>query len=39
MAKQSPGPPMTLGNMRQLGVNNLLVSCLNPHFNFDERGM
>jgi hypothetical protein len=27
---------MTLGNMREQGVNNLLVSCLNPHFNFDE---
>jgi hypothetical protein len=29
-SKQPPGPPMTLGNMRDLGVNNLLVSCLNP---------
>jgi hypothetical protein len=24
-----PGPPMTLGNMRQLGVQNLIASCLN----------
>ena len=23
------GPPMTLGNMRDLGVQNLLASCLN----------
>ena len=28
--KQPPGPPMTLGNMRELGVRRLLVSCLNP---------
>ena len=28
--KQPPGPPMTLGNMRELGVHRLLVSCLNP---------
>jgi len=28
--KHPPGPPMTLGNMRQLGVRGLLVSCLNP---------
>jgi hypothetical protein len=28
--KQPAGPPMTLGNMRDLGVNRLLVSCLNP---------
>jgi hypothetical protein len=24
------GPPMTLGNMRQLGVQRLIASCLNP---------
>ena len=24
-----PGPPMTLGNMRELGVQHLLASCLN----------
>jgi hypothetical protein len=24
-----PGPPMTLGNMRELGVQNLIASCLN----------
>jgi hypothetical protein len=28
--KHTPGPPMTLGNMRELGVHRLLVSCLNP---------
>jgi hypothetical protein len=27
--KQPPGPPMTLGNMRALGVQNLIASCLN----------
>jgi hypothetical protein len=29
MAKQPPGAPMTLGNMRHLGVQNLIASCLN----------
>ena len=31
MAKpeQQHGPPMTLGNMRELGVQRLLTSCLN----------
>jgi hypothetical protein len=29
MAKQPPGPPMTLGNMRELGVQRLIASCLN----------
>ena len=31
MAKQrhEPGPPMTLGNMRELGVQNLIAFCLN----------
>jgi hypothetical protein len=24
------GKPMTLGNMRELGVRGLMVSCLNP---------
>jgi hypothetical protein len=28
-AKHPHGPPMTLGNMRKLGVNRLLVACLN----------
>jgi hypothetical protein len=28
--KKRAGPPMTLGNMRELGVQRLLVSCLNP---------
>jgi hypothetical protein len=28
-AKQSPGPPMTLGNMRELGVYRLVVHCNN----------
>jgi hypothetical protein len=27
--KQAPGPPMTLGTMRHLGVQRLLASCLN----------
>jgi hypothetical protein len=27
--KHPPGPPMDLGNMRQLGVQNLVASCLN----------
>ena len=27
--KHPPGPPMTLGNMRELGVQNLVASCLN----------
>lgn len=28
--RHPPGPPMTLGNVRQLGVQRLLISCLNP---------
>jgi hypothetical protein len=27
--KHPAGPPMTLGNMRQLSVQNLIASCLN----------
>ena len=27
--KHPPGPAMTLGNMRELGVKRLLASCLN----------
>ena len=27
--KHPPGPPMTLGNMRELGVQWLIASCLN----------
>ena len=27
--KHLPGPPMTLGNMRELGVQHLIASCLN----------
>ena len=27
--KHPPGPPMTLGNMRDLGVHRLVASCLN----------
>jgi transposase len=27
--KRPPGPPMTLGNMRELGVARLIASCLN----------
>jgi hypothetical protein len=29
-SKQPPGEPMTLGNMRQLGVQRLVAYCLNP---------
>jgi hypothetical protein len=31
LAKQchDPDPPMTLGNMRELGVQNLIAFCLN----------
>jgi hypothetical protein len=28
--KQPPGEPMTLGNMRRLGVQRLVAHCLNP---------
>jgi hypothetical protein len=28
--KQPAGPAMTLGNMRDLGVQRLIASCLNP---------
>jgi hypothetical protein len=28
-SKEPPGPPLTLGNMRQLGVQRLLAPCLN----------
>jgi hypothetical protein len=27
--KNPPGPPMTLGNMRHLGVHRLVATCLN----------
>jgi hypothetical protein len=29
-SKRPPGDPMTLGNMRHLGVQRLVASCLNP---------
>jgi hypothetical protein len=32
--RHPPGDPMTLGNMRKLGVHHLIASCLNeacPH--------
>jgi hypothetical protein len=29
IAKNPPGPPMTLGSMRQLGVQHLVATCLN----------
>ena len=29
MTKHPPGSPMTLGNMRELGVTRLMASCLN----------
>jgi len=28
--KHPPGDPMTLGNMRRLGVQRLVAYCLNP---------
>jgi len=28
--KHPPGPPMTPGNMRELGVQRLVAYCLNP---------
>jgi hypothetical protein len=28
--KHTPGDPMTLGNMRHLGVRRLVAYCLNP---------
>ena len=28
--QQPVGPPMTLGNMRELGVRGLSIKCLNP---------
>lgn len=34
-AKQPRGPPMTLGNMREMGVQRLLVSCLNSACRHD----
>jgi hypothetical protein len=30
MTKHLPGPPMTLGNMRALGMQRLVAYCLNP---------
>ena len=29
--RRSPGPPMTLGNLRQLGVRGLIVACLDAN--------
>ena len=29
MLRHPPGPPMTLGNMRELGVQHLIAFCLN----------
>jgi hypothetical protein len=40
--KHPPGPPMTLGNMRELGVQRLVASCLNDarrHTALIEDGM
>jgi hypothetical protein len=31
--KQPPGSPMTLGNMRELGVRRLIASCSSPGRN------
>jgi hypothetical protein len=33
--KEPAGPPMTLGNMRALGAQRLLVSCLNHECRHD----
>ena len=33
MTKQPRGPPMPLGNMRALGVQRLVASCLNDGFS------
>jgi hypothetical protein len=30
MQNHEPGPPMTLGSLRQLGVRGLLVICVDP---------
>jgi hypothetical protein len=35
--KHPPGPPMTLGNMRELGVRGLMVHRLNPKCLHQER--
>ena len=37
MRPKHPGPPMTLGNMRELGVPGLMVYCLNPKCLHRER--
>ena len=41
--KHPPGPPMTLGNMRELSVQHLIAYCLNDAltwgFNWRERPM
>jgi hypothetical protein len=34
--KRPPGDPMTLGNMRALGVQNLIASCLNDACRLQE---
>jgi len=34
-SKHPPGEPTTLGNMRELGVRRLLVSCINPECRHD----
>ena len=35
--KQPHGPPMTLGNMRELGVQRLIASCLNEAWRHTAR--
>ena len=35
--KQPHGPPMTLGNLRSMGVRGLAVCCLNPNCRHQER--
>jgi hypothetical protein len=34
--KQPPGETMTLGNMRQLGVQRLIACCLNPSCQHED---
>ncbi len=34
-SKSAPGPPLTVGSMRQLGVRGLIVSCPNPQCRHD----
>jgi hypothetical protein len=37
--KHPPGDPMTLGNMRALGVRNLVAACLNDLAEYHRCGV